>query len=417
MPSALKADRAMARFRFTAVEPGGALVQGVLEADSEAEVISALHRRGLLPMRADPDGQSGGIADWLQRDLSFGRNLSRQDEADLFGELAVMLGAGEDLDNALRFLESHAPNQRVKAVVTPLREAVRGGASLADALGQQPESFPAIDIALVRAGEAGGRLAQALAHLAKMLGRQRALINSVRTAMIYPVLLLLASVGAIVLMLTWVLPQFVPLFEQNGAQLPKLTRVVIALGDIVSAYGMWMGLLLVVVVLALKLALRLPSMQMRADRLLLRLPLVGALSREVQAARFTRTLGTLLANGVSLVSAVAIVRDAIGNLAVRGAIEQAGQSARGGGGFSRSLANSGVFPPRTAHLLQLGEVHAQLADMALQAADIHEATVAQQLQRLLALLLPLVTVLMGIAVAAIVASLLLAMLSLNDLAN
>ena len=293
---------------------------------------------------------------------------------------------------------------------------MRDGGSLATALAEHPGSFPRIYVGLVRAGEAGGTLAPTLDRLADLLERERSLASTVTSAMIYPGLLLLVAIGSITLLLTQVLPQFVPLFEQNGAALPRPTQLLIATGDAVSAYGIYALMAIIALVLIARQALRQPRPRLLMDRFLLRLPVVGELTREIVAARFTRTLGTLLNNGVPLIAALGIVPDAIGNLAGVAAVERATLSAKGGAGLSRPLDESGVFPARTIYLLRLGEETAQLGPMALRAAEIHEEKTRLGVQRLVALLVPAITVAMGAVIAAIVASLLLAMLGLNDLA-
>jgi general secretion pathway protein F len=404
----------MAAFRYTAIDPAGQTVRGTMDAASEAEVVSRLQRQGSIPMRAEPAGGSR-FAELLHRDVGR-RGMSRQDVANLTRELSIMLGAGQDLDRSLRFLVDTAPNPRVRATVEALRKTVRDGGSLATALAGHPGSFPRIYVGLVRAGEAGGTLAPTLERLADLLERERSLASTVTSAMIYPGLLLLVAIGSITLLLTQVLPQFVPLFEQNGAALPRPTQLLIATGDAVSSYGIYALLAIVALVLIARQALRQPRPRLLMDRLLLRLPVVGGLTREIVAARFTRTLGTLLINGVPLIAALGIVQDAIGNLAGVAAVERATISAKGGAGLSRPLDESGVFPARTIYLLRLGEETAQLGPMALRAAEIHEEKTRLGVQRLVALLVPAITVAMGAVIAAIVASLLLAMLGLNDLA-
>ena len=270
---------------------------------------------------------------------------------------------------------------------------------------------------LVRAGEAGGTLAKTLDRLALLMERERSLASTVKSAMIYPALLLVAATGSIVLLLTQVLPQFVPLFEQNGAALPQSTQILIALGDLGANSGRFaLGALLGAGV-APRLALRRPGPRLAMDRLVLRLPVLGSLSREVLAARFTRTLGTLLTNGVPLIAALGIVQEAVGNTAGVAAIEAATRSAKGGAGLSRPLGEARIMPARTIYLLRLGEETAQLGPMALRAAEIHEEKTRLGIQRLVSLLVPVITIVMGAAVAGIVSSLLLAMLSLNDLAH
>jgi general secretion pathway protein F len=272
-------------------------------------------------------------------------------------------------------------------------------------------------IGLVRAGEAGGNLGPTLSRIADLLDRQRALASTITSAMIYPVVLLMAMIGAVTLLLTEVLPQFVPMFEQSGAKLPASTQFLISAGNFVQADGLLMLLGIVALVFVGRAALRQNQVRLVFDRFMLRVPIIGGLLKEVLAARFTRVLGTLLLNGVALIPALAIVRDAMGNRAARIAVEQASLTARGGGSLTRDLESAKVFPLRTIHLLRLGEETAQLAATALRAADIHEEKTRLATQRLTSLLVPALTILMGVAVGGIVASLMNAMLSLNDLAS
>ena len=224
-----------------------------------------------------------------------------------------------------------APNARVRTMTAGLRDIVRDGSPLADALGRYPRAFSRLHVAMVRAGEASGQLAPTLARLADLLERQQRLAASVTSALIYPCLLTVVAIGSIALLLTEVLPQFVPLFEQSGAKLPASTQLLIATGAFVTQYGVFMLLGLAVMVLVARAALRLPRFRLAVDRLLLRLPIAGGLLREVLAARFTRVLGTLLVNGVSLISALGFVRDAVGNRAAMAAVDRAAASARAGG--------------------------------------------------------------------------------------
>ncbi|MBV8335641.1 MAG: type II secretion system F family protein, partial [Alphaproteobacteria bacterium] len=225
-----------------------------------------------------------------------------------------------------------------------------------------------------------------------------------------------AAIGSIVLLLDYVLPQFTPIFEQAGAQLPVATRLLMVAGAVVGAAAPWTLVVLLAAGLIARQLLAQPSYRLKLDRLLLRLPVVGKLVRETLAARFTRTLGSLLQNGVALITALGIAKDALGNLAAAAAVEQAAVGAKGGAGLARPLAAAGLFPARTIHLLQLGEEAAQLSAMALKAADIHDEQARLMMQRLVALAVPAITITMGLAVAGIVSALLTAMLSLNDLA-
>ena len=410
----------MPRWRYTAIDRSGQPVSGAFEALDEAGVLAKLRRDGAMPLSVLPE--RGGIPGVLTGALSGlgtggGENLSRQEVTDLTRELTTMLAAGQDLDRALRFLVETAPNNRVARVLGGIRDEVRNGASLAVALGRRPRSFSRLYVGLVKAGEAGGSLAATLERLADLMEHERSLAATVRSAMIYPTLLTLAAIGAVTLLLTQVLPEFVPLFEQNGAALPASTRFLIAAGDAVSNDGLAVLAGMIVLVAAARLALRDPAIRLGFDGFKLRVPIVGRLAREVMAARFARTLGSLLQNRVSLIPALGIVREVLGNQAGVRAVDRATTSASGGAGLSGALGESGLFPPRLVHLLRLGEETAQLGPMALRAAAIHEESVRISTQRLVSLLTPGITIAMGAMIAGIVSALLLAMLSLNDLAQ
>jgi len=406
----------MPSFRWSAINGGGDVVRGIMEAPDRLAVVERLQRQGQVVLRADPADQRRGLADLLQIELGRARALDKATLGAITRELAIMLAAGQDLDRALRFVVDNARNTRARAILGNVRDKVRGGSSLAAALAGEPRSFSKLYIGLVRAGEAGGTLAATLERLATLLERERSLSANLRSALIYPALLIVAATGSILLLLDYVLPQFVPIFEQAGAELPTATRALMVLGTIVGAAGPWLLLALLAGVLMARQLLLRPAYRMKVDRLLLRLPVAGALMRETLAARFTRTLGSLLQNGVPLIPALGIAKDALGNLAAAAAVEGAALGAKGGAGLARPLAAAGLFPARTIHLLQLGEEAAQLSAMALKAADIHDEQARLMMQRLVALAVPLITIAMGLAVAGIVSALLTAMLSLNDLA-
>ncbi len=403
-------------FRYTAIGRAGERLAGVMDAATQAEVIARLQRQGTMPIRTESADQASRWAWLTQLDFSGRRGLRKQDVAELIRELATMLTAGQDLDRALRYMQEAAPT-RTRATVTGLRDAVRDGSPLSTAMARYPATFPAMHVGLVRAGEAGGNLGPTLSRIADLLDRQRALASTVTSALIYPAVLFVAMIGAVTLLLTQVLPQFVPMFEQSGAALPASTQFLIAVGQFVQDDGLFLLLAALMLAVLGHAALRQDRLRLIFDRIVLRLPVVGSLTQEVLAARFTRVLGTLLSNGVALIPALVIVRDAMGNQGARTAVDQASVTVRGGGPLTRDLETAGVFPARTIHLLRLGEETAQLAAMALRAADIHEEKTRLATQRLTALLVPAMTILMGVAVGGIVASLMTAMLSLNNLAS
>src|SRR5271165_4884666 len=406
----------MPSFRWSAINGGGDVVGGVMEAPDRGVLVERLQRQGHLVLRADPSDRHRGLRELLHIELGGPRGLDKAALGEVTRELAIMLAAGQDLDRALRFVVDNTRNARARTILGNVRDKVRSGSSLAAALAGEPRSFSKLYIGLVRAGEAGGTLPATLDRLATLLERERSLNANLRSALIYPALLIVAALGSIVLLLDYVLPQFTPIFEQAGAELPAATRALMTVGTIVGAMAPWLLVALLAAGVIARQLLARPAYRLKFDRLLLHMPVVGGLLRETLAARLTRTLGRLLQNGVPLMTALGIAKDALGNLAAAAAVEAAALGAKGGGGLARPLAAAGLFPARTIHLLQLGDEAAQLSSMALKAADIHDEQARLMMQRLVALAVPMITIAMGLAVAGIVSALLTAMLSLNDLA-
>jgi len=404
------------KYRYIAVDAAGKRLTGVVDAPSMTAVADRLHRQSYLLLHTDEVGKGGWLSEFLNADIDFHRGVPPSAVAYFTRELAVMLEAGQDIDHALRFLVEISNNKRATAILQALRDSVRGGKSLAVSLAKHPRVFSRLYVSIVRAGEAGGQLAEGLSHLAVLLERERRLSAAIQTALIYPILLVTASVGTIVMLLTYVLPQFTPIFAQAGAQLPLPTRVLIGAGDFIRNQGLVILIVLLGFALVAIRGLREPPIRMACERAALHIPVVGALTRRVQAARLTRTLGTLLRNGVGLVPALAIAHDVLDNLTAATLVDRATSEVKAGARLAASLAAGNYFPVQTIHLLRLGEETGKLADMALRAAEIHDEQVHHTVTRVIALLVPFITIVMGLVVAGIVGSLLVAMLSLNDLA-
>jgi len=404
----------MTQYRYRAMTPTGELLKGISDGATEADIAAQLQKRGALVLSITP---SGRLMTLLSAEIGNGGALRSSELTEVTRELASMLSSGQDLDRSLRLMTEDATSKRVATVMGRVRDRVRNGTALAAALQREPKSFTRLYIGLVRAGEAGGTLGDTLERLAGLLERQRGMTAAIQSAMIYPAILVVAATGSIVLLLTQVLPQFVPLFAENGVALPPSTAFLLAVGQAFGNYGVLTLALSLAAGVALAALLRRPGPHRAADRLLLAVPVAGGILREILAARFARTLGMLLTNGVPLLAALGMTEEVVGNLLARDAVSQAARSAKSGEGLARSLAKTAVFPARLVHLLKLGEDTAQLGPLALRAADIHEERTRLGVQRVVALLVPAITICMGAAVAGIVSSLLLAMLSLNSIAQ
>src|SRR5947209_9479968 len=246
----------MPSFRWSAVNPGGDVARGVMDAPDRAAVVERLQRQGQIVLRADLTAGHGGWADFLQIELGRSRGLDKAALGEVTRELAIMLAAGQDLDRALRFVVENTRNARARGILGNVRDKVRSGSSLAAALAAEPRSFSRLYVGLVRAGEAGGTLLATLDRLAGLLERERSLTSSMHAALIYPAVLVIAAIGSIFLLLDYVLPQFIPIFEQAGAELPASTRALMLLGQLAGAAAPWLLVLMVAVVLITRRALR-----------------------------------------------------------------------------------------------------------------------------------------------------------------
>lgn len=404
----------MATFRYKALSAAGAIVSGTLEAVSEAAAIQQLRAQGHYPI-------SAAVADapdwrrWLTQNLSPKRGLSTRELAIATSELATLIHAGLELDRALQILTGLGETQSLAAPLGAVLARLRDGASFADALAVDP-AFPKFYVNMVRGGEMSGNLDATLHHLAEYLARAQTIREAITSALVYPVILLATAGLSIAVILIFVLPQFEPLFHDAGKSLPLATRIVMALGDFLGA--MWWAILMSLVAGALwfRHALRQPVFRRRWDALILRSPLLGDLFIKMEMERFSRTLGTLLGNGITLPVALGITRDTLSNSVIAAVVGETALSLREGEGLAGRLARSGVFPSMALDLVRVGEETGRLDEMLLRQADLYEHAVKHKIDRLLALLVPVLTVFLGMIVAGLIGSMLVAILSVNDLA-
>jgi general secretion pathway protein F len=411
----------MARFHFRAVAATGEVVEGDLDAATEAEVVAALRGQGRLPLRVEAAVPGTSIrarssaGQWLHQPLLRRRRVTRRDVALMTRELATLLDAGLTLDHSLRLMIDLVEGDALPELLRDLLHEVQGGSSLADALARHETVFPHTYVSMVRAGEAGGSLDEVLARLAAFLDQAEALSEQVRSALIYPILVLAIAGVSIAVLLTVVLPQFTPLFEGADVELPLLTRVLIGLGDFMQRYWWALALGIVAVAWLARRQWRRPGPRARIDAWLLRVPLLGPLVIKVDTARFARTLGALLANGVPMLSALAIVRDGLSNASLRQAVADASAGVKEGRGLAEPLGQSNLFPALVPHLLSVGERSGRLEPMLMKIADLFDREVRSTIERLMTLLVPALTITLGVIIALIIGAILMAILSTYEL--
>jgi general secretion pathway protein F len=404
----------MPRYRYKAISAAGDILQGEIEAADRQAVIDSLHNQGSTPIRADPiTGRAGRPFGSIA--LSRKRKLRAEALVLTTREVATLLRAGIPIDRALGILAEIASDGAVRAFLENILKSVRGGATLADALEPFKDSLPPYYIGLVRAGEAGGALESVLTRLAESMERAQSLRETVRSAMYYPAFVLAMSVLTLVVLFTMVIPEFRPLFEDSAKGMPTSMAAVIAVSDTLRDYWWAIALGIIAIVLVVQQQYKGIEGRRRRDRLVLRLPLFGDLVTKLEVARFARTLGTLLANGVMVLNALSITAETISNRPLAEAISGLAGRLKRGEGLALPLMETGLFPRLAVQLIQVGEESGQMESMLLRVADIYDEEVKRTIQRLLAMLVPVMTICIGILVAGIIATMLTAILSTYEL--
>ena len=327
-----------------------------------------------------------------------------------------MLRAGLALDNALRVLIEMSYKPAVGELLQGILEAVKGGTPLSRALQAHNNLFGDFYINMVRSGEASGQMSGVLDRLVEHLERQRALRESVISATIYPAILVTVAIISLVVMLGFVVPQFEKLFAEMGDALPTPTRIVMGLGKAFTQYGLVMGIAVVVLGWLASRWLRSPAGRIWWQSRLLRLPVVGSIALKYQLTLFSRSLGTLLGNGVPMLTALHIATDTVGNVVLQQSLVRVAPIVKEGGRVVQAFQSTGIFEPLAINLVRVGEETGRVGPMMLELAAILNREVETGIKRLLTLVEPVLILVLGVLIAAIIVSILMGILSVNDLA-
>lgn len=405
----------MTVFAYRAADRRGQTIDGVMEAPDARAVAERLQRDAYFPIKIASQGQPRRLLGLAWSDLGRGRVAGR-DLASFTQQLASLVEAGLPLDRALAIQAELAPTARLRAVLGDVLRSVQGGSSLADALGKHhPRPFSRLYINMVRAGEKGGVLETTLRRLAGFLDESQEFRDALVSALIYPALLTGVGATAVVFLMTFVIPRFATIFKDLGATIPLPTLILLEVSGAVQRDWWLLALGAVGAALASRMALSTPRGRLGADRLLLRLPIVGEVIVKTEVARFTRVLGTLLQSGVAMIPALAVVKEMLGNQVLAGAVEGLGDGARRGAGLARPMAETGAFPPLAIHMVRVGEETGRLEERLLQVAATFESDTRKLVKRLIALAEPCIILVMGLVVGFIVVAMLMAILSVTDI--
>ena len=408
----------MSIYAYTGLTAQGRAVSGVIDADSPKGARLSLRRDGIFPTGVDEEqiAASAGTTETARFTEIAGR-ISAQDLAVLTRQLATLVRAGLPLIECLGAIIEQMEQAKLKRVFSHVRQQVREGRSLADALQAHPRLFSTIYVNMVRAGEESGTLETVLTRLADYTEGQARLLRTVQSALTYPVLMMLVAGGIIVFLLAYVVPQVTRIFSETNQALPLATRILLGVSSFL-AQAWWLILLggALSVLGGLRL-LRVPAWRTRYDRFMLRLPWVGRLIQRLSVARFARTLSTLLASGVPILTGLKIVTHLMNNSLLREVVETARTSVQEGESLAAPLRRSGLFPSLLIQMISVGERSGELEVMLSRAADAYDEEVTTALARVTSLLEPLTIIVMGGVVLFIVLAILLPIFQLNELVH
>lgn len=401
----------MGAFEYTALDAGGREQKGILEGDGARQVRQLLRERQLLPVSVTEVAQKEAKR---QRSFSFTR-VSATDLSLFTRQLATLVRAGLPLEESLLAVSQQTEKPRVQSIILGVRSRVMEGHTLADGFTEFPRVFPEIYRATVSAGEQSGHLDGVLERLADYTEGREQMRQKILGAMLYPIVLTIMCFGIVSGLMVYVVPKVVEVFETNKAQLPLITRWLIATSSFLREYGLWFLIAIVAAFVLFVRWLQNPAARRRFHRSVLTVPILGKLTRGFNTARFTRTFSILTASAVPVLEALRIAGEVVTNLPMRDAVTEAAQRVREGAPIGRSLATSRLFPPMTIHLISSGESSGELEAMLERAAISQERELDGLLAALVGLLGPLLIIAMGVFVMGIVFAMLLPIFELNQL--
>jgi len=400
---------------YRAADQRGQTIDGVMESPDARGVVERLQRDAYFPIRVAPQQERSGLTGWRLAGLR-GQRVPGHDLVAFTQQLATLLEAGLPLDRALGIQEGLTPNPRLRAITGDVLRSVRGGTSLGETLAKHhPRPFSRLYINMVRAGERGGVLEPTMRRLAEFFEEAQEFRDTLVSALIYPALL--ASVGgaAVVFLMTFVIPRFEDIFRDLGSTIPLPTQVLMAVSSWLQRFWWAVAGAGLAVALLLRTWLATAAGRLKADKWLLRLPVVGPVVLQTEVARFARITGTLLKSGVPMLAALGVVKEMMGNQVLARAVDGLGDGVRRGAGFSKPMDDSRVFPALATHMVRVGEETGRLEEMLLKVGATFETDTRKHVKRLIALVEPGIILVMGLVVGFIVVAMLMAILSITDI--
>ena len=407
-------------FEYSALDRKGKSVSGIIDADGTAAARQKLRSMGKFPTNIKEVKESGHKKAVSSKDLSLSTLFGRVKPAEvtiMTRQMATLVGAGFPLVSAIDTLVPQTKNQSFKKIIAQIKDSVVAGSSFAAALEPYPSIFSSLYTSMVKAGESSGTLEIVLERLADITEKAQALKSRIQAAMVYPILMALVAVGVVFLLLTFVVPNITSIFDDLEKALPTPTVFLIGTSDFFKAYWLVFVIGGVLIFFGIRSIRKTEKGRYRTDNILLKLPLFGTLLSKLAIARFSRTLGSLLDNGVSMLQALKIVENIVGNVVIAEIIQNAAGEVEKGQGLGKTLEKSDILPPIAVKMIEVGEQSGNLEEMLAKIADVFESEVEQNIMSMTSLLEPIMILIMGVVVGFIILSIMLPIMEMNQLAG
>ena len=406
----------MAVFEYKALDAKGKSVTGIIDSESTAAARQKLRSTGIFPV--DIKEAYGKTTDSQTEGFSFSRPFRRVRQSEITmvtRQLSTLIGAGFPLVSAIYTLVPQAGSQALKKILSKIKDSIEEGKSFAGALSIYPDIFSPIYINMVRAGESSGTLEIVLDRLADITEKQQSLNNKIKSIMAYPTIMAVLGTAVLFFLLAVIVPRLTAIFADVNQALPLTTRILIDISDFLQS-GWWVLLILFAMgVIVFRYVAKTTKGRYTIDKIILSLPLIGPLAKKLAVARFARTLGSLLENGVSMLSALDIVKNIVGNVIIADSVESSAKEVEKGYGLGKALEADKVFPYLSVQMIQVGEQSGELETMLSKIADVFENEVESTMVSLTSLLEPLIILIMGVVVGFVVLSIFQPIMEMNQL--
>lgn len=393
----------MANFKYRAMNADGEKIEGMREADSKGEVIDFISSNGYYPLMVEEVIESSKI------ELSFNEKVKIKDISIFCRQFYTMLDAGVPILTCLNILSKQTQKKKLKEAIVEIEQEVQKGGVLSEAMKKQKKIFPELLVGLVEAGEASGTLTSIMQRMATHYEKENKINNKVKNAMIYPIILSLVAVVAVVFILTYVMPTFKGIFEQTGTVLPWSTRLILGSGDFLKENFIWIIVFIILSFVCIKYYFNTENGSIALSRIKLKLPIIKKFTEMVIVSRFTRTLSTLLASGLSLINAMDIVSQVVENRVAEKALKKVKERVVKGEELNTSMRESGIFPEMLYSMIKIGEETGSIDEILNKTADFYDEELETTIQATVALMEPILIVIMGLVIGFIIMSVMLPM--------